>query len=46
MSNARPSLLIVDDECNTKDTLREFLGRKYEVAGAGNGAGTRQDGAG
>jgi len=33
----RPSLLIVDDECNTRETLLDFLGRKFEVAGAGNG---------
>ncbi|MBQ9804864.1 MAG: sigma-54-dependent Fis family transcriptional regulator [Lentisphaeria bacterium] len=35
--SGRPSLLIVDDECNTRETLLDFLGRKFEVAGAGNG---------
>ncbi len=34
----RPSLLIVDDEFNTRETLMEFLGRKFAVCGAGNGS--------
>jgi DNA-binding NtrC family response regulator len=34
----RPSLLIVDDEFNTRETLMEFLGRKFSVCGAGNGS--------
>ena len=34
----RPSLLIVDDEFNTRETLMEFLGRKFNVCGAGNGS--------
>lgn len=37
MTATRPSLLIVDDECNTRETLLDFLGRKFDVAGAGNG---------
>ena len=35
---SRPALLIVDDEFNTRETLVEFLGRKFDVSGAGNGA--------
>ena len=35
---SRPALLIVDDEFNTRETLLEFLGRKFDVSGAGNGA--------
>ncbi len=38
MPETRPSLLIVDDEFNTRETLVDFLKRKFEVAGAGNGA--------
>lgn len=38
MAESRPSLLVVDDEFNTRETLMEFLKRKFEVAGAGNGA--------
>lgn len=38
MTSGRPSLLIVDDEFNTRETLIEFLGRKFDVSGAGNGA--------
>ncbi len=34
---SRPALLIVDDEFNTRETLVEFLGRKFDVSGAGNG---------
>ena len=34
----RPTLLIVDDEFNTRDTLVEFFSRKFDVSGAGNGA--------
>ena len=34
----RPALLIVDDEFATRETLVEFLGRKFDVAGAGNGS--------
>lgn len=34
----RPALLIVDDEFNTRETLVEFLGRKFDISGAGNGA--------
>ena len=37
MSGKRPALLIVDDEFNTRETLCEFLGRKFEVSDAGNG---------
>ncbi len=33
----KPSLLIVDDEYNTRETLIDFLGRKFDVSGAGNG---------
>ena len=35
---SRPALLIVDDEFATRETLVEFLGRKFDVAGAGNGS--------
>ena len=38
MAEARPALLIVDDECNARETLMEFLGRRFDVAGADNGA--------
>ena len=38
MTEKRPSLLIVDDEFNTRETLLEFLGRKFDAAGAGNGS--------
>lgn len=38
MSENRPALLIVDDEFNTRETLLDFLGRKFDVAGASNGA--------
>lgn len=38
MAKTRPSLLIVDDEFNTRETLLEFLGRKFDVSGADNGA--------
>lgn len=38
MEKKRPSLLIVDDEFNARETLVEFLGRKFDVTGAGNGA--------
>ena len=34
----RPSLLIVDDEYNTRETLIDFLGRRFDVSGAGNGS--------
>ena len=34
----KPSLLIVDDEYNTRETLIDFLGRKFDVCGAGNGS--------
>ena len=37
MAENRPALLIVDDESNTRETLIDFLGRKFDVAGAGNG---------
>ena len=37
MPEKRPSLLIVDDEFNTRETLVEFLGRKFDAVGAGNG---------
>ena len=37
MPENRPALLIVDDESNTRETLIDFLGRKFDVAGAGNG---------
>ena len=33
---SRPALLIVDDEFNTRETLVEFLGRKFDVSGAGD----------
>lgn len=35
---SKPSLLIVDDEFATRETLLEFLGRKFDVVGAGNGS--------
>ena len=38
MPEKRPTLLIVDDEYNTRETLLEFLGRKFDVVGAGNGS--------
>ncbi|MBE6356702.1 MAG: sigma-54-dependent Fis family transcriptional regulator [Lentisphaerae bacterium] len=38
MADTRPSLLIVDDEFNTRETLLEFLGRKFDTIGAANGA--------
>ena len=38
MADKRPSLLIVDDEFNTRETLLEFLGRKFDTVGAGNGS--------
>ncbi|MCI5779329.1 MAG: sigma-54 dependent transcriptional regulator [Lentisphaeria bacterium] len=38
MAAARPALLIVDDECNARETLMDFLGRRFDVAGADNGA--------
>ena len=38
MADVRPSLLVVDDEFNTRETLVDFLKRKFDVAGAGNGA--------
>ena len=38
MAEVRPSLLIVDDEFNTRETLLEFLGRKFDTSGAANGA--------
>ncbi len=37
MADARPSLLVVDDEFNTRETLTVFLRRKYDVMSAGNG---------
>lgn len=38
MPEKRPTLLIVDDEFNTRETLLEFLGRKFDAVGAGNGS--------
>ena len=38
MPDKRPALLIVDDEYNARETLVEFLGRRFDVTGAGNGA--------
>lgn len=38
MAETRPSLLIVDDEFNTRETLLEFLGRKFDTSGAANGS--------
>lgn len=37
MEKKRPSLLVIDDEFNARETLIEFLGRKFDVTGAGNG---------
>ena len=38
MAQAAVKLLIVDDEFNTREALMRYLGRKFEVSGAENGA--------
>ena len=38
MAQTAAKLLIVDDEFNTREALMRYLGRKFEVSGAENGA--------
>lgn len=38
MESVRHKLLIVDDEFNTREALVRFLGKKFEVSSASNGA--------
>ena len=38
MAGDRRALLVVDDEFNTRETLMDFLKRKFDVSGADNGA--------
>ena len=34
----KPELLIVDDEYNTREALKRYLGRRFSVTAAGDGA--------